>query len=521
MEDHEVVAAIVAGDSAGLGEAYDRYAVALYAYCRSMLREPADAADVVQDTFVVAVSKLSGLRDPAKLRAWLYAVARNECMRRLRAGRHTFALDEAADLAGGDPVDVGNATERADLRELVRDAIDGLNPGDRDVIELSLGHALDGDDLAATMGLPRNHAHALLSRARGQLERSLGALIVARTGQHACPELRAMLVGWDGRLTVLIRKRISRHIERCEICGERKRRELTPALFAAGLPLAVLALRPGFREQVLRLCADNTHAALAHRAGVLGHAGRFGPAGFPKSLSPPGTLPWRGALHHSPAVVTSAAASTAAAVIAVLVIGIGPHHGQPSAGPGSGVRPNAAATVVGGSSSPGSKARKVGGAIGLVPSASGAATVPGQPGTPGTPSTTSTPGATGTPGANNTPGATGSPSPSFSASGPSPTVSSSSAGRGEGTLVVSPGTVTLVRRNGGAAGTLTLTASGGPISHYEITVRSAHELSVSPSSGSLTAGQSVTVIVTTNSPGPINTWIVVNPGGNKVTVQLS
>src|SRR6266568_336985 len=80
MEDCKVVAAIVAGDPAGLGEAYDRYAVPLYAYCRSMLREPADAADAVQDTFVIAVSKLTRLRDPERLRAWLFAVARNECL---------------------------------------------------------------------------------------------------------------------------------------------------------------------------------------------------------------------------------------------------------------------------------------------------------------------------------------------------------------------------------------------------------------------------------------------------------
>jgi hypothetical protein len=42
-------------------------------------------------------------------------------------------------------------------------------------------------------------------------------------------------------MTVLLRKRISRHIERCEICGDRKRRELTPALFAGMASLAVLA----------------------------------------------------------------------------------------------------------------------------------------------------------------------------------------------------------------------------------------------------------------------------------------
>ncbi len=44
MRDSEVVAAIVAGDPEGLAEAYDRYASPLYTYCRSLLREPADAA---------------------------------------------------------------------------------------------------------------------------------------------------------------------------------------------------------------------------------------------------------------------------------------------------------------------------------------------------------------------------------------------------------------------------------------------------------------------------------------------
>jgi DNA-directed RNA polymerase specialized sigma24 family protein len=60
MRDSEVVAAIVAGDPEGLAEAYDRYASPLFTYCRSLLREPADAADAVQDTFVIAASRLAG-----------------------------------------------------------------------------------------------------------------------------------------------------------------------------------------------------------------------------------------------------------------------------------------------------------------------------------------------------------------------------------------------------------------------------------------------------------------------------
>src|ERR1700678_3723143 len=156
MRDSEVVASIVAGDSLGLAAAYDRYADPLYQYCRTLLGDAADAADAVQDIFVIAMSRLRGLRDPSRLRPWLYAVARNECLRRLRAGHVTAGLEEAGDVpteSGG----AGREAERADLHELVRDAIDGMTPGERDVIELSLSHELEGEDLADALGMSRNH----------------------------------------------------------------------------------------------------------------------------------------------------------------------------------------------------------------------------------------------------------------------------------------------------------------------------------------------------------------------------
>ena len=80
-----MVAAVVAGDADGIAEAYDRYAASLYAYGYWLLPGPA-AAEVVLDTFLIAVSRLDGLRDPDRLDAWLHAVARNECLRRLGPG---------------------------------------------------------------------------------------------------------------------------------------------------------------------------------------------------------------------------------------------------------------------------------------------------------------------------------------------------------------------------------------------------------------------------------------------------
>ena len=208
MQDRDVVAAIVAGDPQGVAEAYDTYAMPLYSYCRSLLREPEDAADAVQDTFLIATAKLGGLRDPGKLRSWLYAVARNECYRRLRSGEATSALDEAVEMTA-ESVDVASAVERAELHQLVRDAINGLNPGERDVIQLSLVQGLDNDELADALGVSRNHAHALQSRARSQLERSLGALIVARTGREECTVLDGLLAE-IGRASC--RERVSKQV---------------------------------------------------------------------------------------------------------------------------------------------------------------------------------------------------------------------------------------------------------------------------------------------------------------------
>src|ERR1035438_8031316 len=284
MRDRDMVAAIVAGEAAGLAAAYDHYAPALYAYCRSLLSEPADAADAVQDTFVVAAGKLCDLRDPDRLRPWLYAVARNECRRWLRGRSSPVPLDEAAEMSD-ETADFGTALEQAELREIVRAALDGLNSGEREVIELTMRHEFYGADLADALGVPLNQAHALASRARAQFETSLGALLVARSGQESCPGLADVLDGWDGHLTVLLRKQVKRHIERCEVCGERRRHELSPMALLATLP--VMVLPAGLREQTLRLVAETRPDAVAYRGEVEDEAEPFARSGFPVPLDPP------------------------------------------------------------------------------------------------------------------------------------------------------------------------------------------------------------------------------------------
>jgi RNA polymerase sigma factor (sigma-70 family) len=298
MRDSEVVASIVAGDALGLAAAYDRYAEPLFQYCRSLLANSADAADAVQDTFVIAAGRLDRLRDPDRLRPWLYAVARNEARRILRSAKGTSALDEAPDMTD-DPGDIAADAARVDaarvdLRALLEDAAAGLNPGDRELIELQLRQGLETAEVATVLGVSRNHAQALLARATRQLETCLAALLVGRAGGGECGELGGLLDGWDGRLTILLRKRVHRHIEHCPTCTARRASELRPAMLLDLSPGAALAagaaasLRlargapAGLREHTITLATGPGAGAVAHRAAVLSRAGAFTGSGFPR-----------------------------------------------------------------------------------------------------------------------------------------------------------------------------------------------------------------------------------------------
>ena len=284
MRDGDLVAAVVAGDPAALAAAYDQFAPSLYGYCRSLLDEPADAAGAVRDTFVVAEAKLHLLRDPSRLRPWLYAVARNECRRRLYGDGASIPLDDDEFGAGEATADLGPALEQARQREMVSSALADMEQGDQEIVELHLRHEFYGADLADALGVPRNQVHTLTSRARTRFEVALGAHVVAGSRLGSCPELSAILGDWDGDLTLHLRKQVRRHIGACEICSEHERRHVNPVALLSALPEPVLP--ESLQHEALSLLADTSAAADQERAEIAARAEPFTRSGFPVPLDP-------------------------------------------------------------------------------------------------------------------------------------------------------------------------------------------------------------------------------------------
>ena len=499
MRDSELVASIVAGDPSGLAAAYDRYAEPLYKYCRSVLSNPADAADAVQDTFVIASSRLAELRDPGRLRAWLYAVARSECLRILGSPRPAPRLTVPPGMADTVIDITEGAAERAELRALLTTAARGLNPAEREVLELRLRQGLEAAEVADVLGVSRGQAASLASRARGQLEACLAVLLVGRAGRNDCRELSALLAGWDGQLTPALRRRAHRHIERCATCTTRRVYELRPAVLlglSAGAAMAAavadsLRLAAGvpadLKAHTMALAAGQDPGAVAHRAAAGNRAGPFGRHGFPEPLRNPGA---------KAGPLSSPRRQTALAAAAVLVVAAGAVAFSLSSGP-------AAHLALSGGKAAASAVQRTASSDGLKPS-TGSPTAhqrsSARARAAATPSTKAPSGPAAAP-------ATTTPAPPATTTTPAVRVTLSVSLLGSAVSLQSGAQI-----NVGRFGTwLSLKANGGPVS-WSVTP-SARILVWPRSSGTLAAGQTASVLIASAGRNVPRATLTISPGG--------
>src|ERR1700741_2863031 len=124
VDDVDLVLAARSGDRAAWAGIYDRYADRLHDFCWSVLRDRDEAADAMHDTFITAYRKIDQLRDPTRLRSWLFAVARTEALAHARKRKRAVPTEEIEVTAGGGGPEAAAQTE--ELRALVWAAAAGL-----------------------------------------------------------------------------------------------------------------------------------------------------------------------------------------------------------------------------------------------------------------------------------------------------------------------------------------------------------------------------------------------------------
>ena len=169
--DRQLIRRAAAGDREALDVLIERHQAAVHRYIRSIVRQPADAEDALQETFLAAWRAAGSFRGEGSARPWLFAIARHASARqfRRRVGEpaDTTPLDELGRQAGWGAEE--NPEALAMRRERLRtlsDALDALAPEDREVIVLRDLEGLSGEEAARVLGLELPALKSRLHRAR-------------------------------------------------------------------------------------------------------------------------------------------------------------------------------------------------------------------------------------------------------------------------------------------------------------------------------------------------------------------
>ncbi|WP_327067556.1 BACON domain-containing protein [Kitasatospora sp. NBC_01302] len=226
----------------------------LYTYCLSVLCDQRAALAALAETRELATANADRLTDPGLRRAWLYAVARYACVRRL-AGADGWSAGPAAD-PGTEPA--GGPGAAALPAALAWPAAAGTTAEQREALELAVRHRLTPLEVAAVLGLEAVAAQRLLAAGSAEAERTGQALRVLAAGR--CPELTRL--GCAGAST------------------------------GAGAAEDGWVLGPALRRELVGHLVDcptcrGTAEQLADAGGAAGGGGASGGGGGPRLLSAP------------------------------------------------------------------------------------------------------------------------------------------------------------------------------------------------------------------------------------------
>jgi RNA polymerase sigma-70 factor (ECF subfamily) len=155
------------GDLEAWGEIVSRYKNAAFGVAMAIVRNRADAEDVVQDAFIRAYQRLDRYDLSRKFSTWLFAVTANVAKNALRRRRRD-PMPKA--IWAEDPA---HMVWREDMEAAVREAVWGLPEAYRAPLVLRYWHELSLEEIAETLGLRLGTVKTRLHRARALVRAEL------------------------------------------------------------------------------------------------------------------------------------------------------------------------------------------------------------------------------------------------------------------------------------------------------------------------------------------------------------
>ncbi|HTH43834.1 MAG TPA: RNA polymerase sigma factor [Oxalicibacterium sp.] len=183
--DVEIVRRIVNGEAQALEQLMRRYNRPLYRTARSIVKDDAEAEDVLQEAYLLAFRNIGKFRGDAMLRTWLTRIVINEAIARSRKTARrakVIQLDgdaawenEAAEASMNDatPEQPETSVMRAEARRMLERHIDALPDVFRTVFVLRALEEMSVEETASCLAIPEATVRTRFFRARGLLREAL------------------------------------------------------------------------------------------------------------------------------------------------------------------------------------------------------------------------------------------------------------------------------------------------------------------------------------------------------------
>ena len=200
--DVRLMLAFRSGDESALGQLYRRLAAGLLRYLERIVREPAVAEELVQETFVRVLDARERYAPEARFSTWLFHIARNLAHNELARSRsrhpHLSADEPATDRASGPPAlvlvasqpDPDDAVDARREHARFAEALATLPERQQTALWLAVVEGQSYEEIAALLGSSVQSVKNLVHRARANLADRMAAATRAAAPATASSEAR-------------------------------------------------------------------------------------------------------------------------------------------------------------------------------------------------------------------------------------------------------------------------------------------------------------------------------------------